>query len=724
MRKIGITAKKNKFIFNIGYFVAFITLLALFLLSQATQESKKFEEYYLYLLITTVIGIGCLFVMVITLLWKTFRNYKNSIAGASLSLTILGRTLSLSIIPLILITFFSFKFLRYEFQSSFDKGINDALNNALVLSQKALNVRALQALQKSKNIALLIAPYEYTTLQANLEVFRRKIDATELTVFDEKGFIQAFSSSDPHIIIPLIPEHSDFIRVENESGIFVIEPEKDKFKIRVLTNINKPGSPNYYLQSLFYIPDTVSELTDQINKTVTERDKFNYLMPRVNNSFIFVLLLVLLLSCLLLILSSIGFANDMVQPIRDLIRGTKNISQGDFNKKIYAKRNDDFGTLINSFNQMMVSLKKATEEADINREKVESERAYLATVINHMNSAVITLDFKGRMLTYNERAEKLLACPLDEAISLEREEFGLQLEHYKSFISQFVLSNKEYHSSEIEIEIEIAQSEITKQFVASVTALPSTDNMHGGYVIIFDEFGNYLQKQKQQAWEEVARRLAHEIKNPLTPILLAAERLNYKLSGHLQEKEQKVLTRSIDVISNQVRSLKNMVDDFSNYAKPDISKKTSISLNLLIKDVFALYQGHYKNIHFDLLIHAEEDSVKANPNLLRQVLHNIIKNSIEACGESTNSNISITSLNIDSSINIEIKDNGTGLLSTKNDIFEPYMTTKEKGTGLGLAIVKKIISDHNGEITLSNRTDEQGVIVSIILPLSNQQYEY
>ncbi len=306
------TSKTNKLIFRLGYFVTLTTLISLFLLSQATQGSEKFEYYYQYLLISTFSGIVLLFIIVFLLLWKVIKNYRKSVAGASLSLTILGRSLLLALLPLFFISFFAFKFLRYEFQSSFDKGINDALTNALVLSKKALEVRALQALQKSQNIAKTIAPFEYTILQNNLESIRREVGANELTVFDEKGFIQAYSSANLSMIIPPIPEHSDFYRVETEGGIFVIESDKEDFKIRVLTDIDKPGAPNYYLQSVFFIPDTVSQLTDQVNRTVTERDKFNYLMPRVNSSFIFVLVLVLLLACLLLILSSINFANDMV----------------------------------------------------------------------------------------------------------------------------------------------------------------------------------------------------------------------------------------------------------------------------------------------------------------------------------------------------------------------------------------------------------------------------
>lgn len=713
---MGIRVKKNQIILKLGYFIVLITLLSLFLLSQATQGSQQFEQFYQWLLISIFIGIFCLLIIVFLLLWRVFRNYRRSVAGASLSLSILGRTLLLAFIPLFFISFFAFKFLRYEFQSSFDQGINDALNNALVLSQKTLNIQALQALQKTQSVAKTIAPYEYTVLQSNLESIRQGVYAQELTVFDEKGFIQAYSSGQLNTIIPLIPTHGDFIRVENEGGIFMIESENDQFIIRVLTDVNKPGAPNYYLQSVFLIPDTVSDLTEQVNKTVSERDKFNYLMPKVNSSFVFVLLLVLLLACLLLILSSIGFANDMVQPIKDLIRGTKNLSQGDFSQKLLAKRQDDFGTLINSFNQMTRSLKTATEAAETNRQKVESERAYLATVINHMTSAVITLDYKKRLLTYNERAEQLLSCPLQEAVFIENQSLGLTLEPYKNFISQLSIGEEKYQ--EKETEIEIFQANDIKRFITKLTVLPSTDDLHGGYVIIFDEFGQYLQRQKQAAWEEVARRLAHEIKNPLTPILLAAERLNYKLSGHLPEKEEQVLNRSIEVISKQVNSLKDMVNDFSDYAKPITEKKTRLSLNNLLGDIFELYRGDFYGIQFDLQLQTDNDEVFANANLLRQVFHNIIKNAIEACEKTSAGQIVIRSANQHDKIIVTVKDNGGGLPDSDKNIFEPYVTTKTKGTGLGLAIVKKIIGEHHGDIDLKNRKDEQGAIVKIQLPLA------
>lgn len=708
----------KKRLFYLGYIVAFATLLSLFLLSKATEGSKKFEQLYVFLLITIVIGIVCLFVIVGIYLYQLIYNYRQKVPGASLSFTILQRTLLLAFIPLLAISFFAFRFLSYEFQSSFDQGINEALNNALVLSKKSLDNRAIQALNESRSVSRIIAPIEYSRLQVQLDKIRQRIYASELTVFDEKGFIQAYASDDESLIVPHIPEHSDFIRVESEKGLFAIEHRQSQFQIRTLTTIHKPGAPNYYLQSVFHIPDTVTALTEQVNKTISERDRLNYLMPRVNSSFIFVLILVLLLAGLLLILSSIGFANTMVKPIKDLISGTKKVSQGDFSSRVLTKRRDDFGTLVNAFNQMTDSLKFATQEAESNKNKVESERAYLATVINYMTAAVITLDHQCRLLTYNEQAEKLLDCDLVNAVDLSVDALDLSCDHYKNFIHQLTVN--QLNDKTLEKEVEIEQQGITRQLVTRITPLPFTDELHGGYVIIFDDLSQYLAQQKQAAWEEVARRLAHEIKNPLTPILLAAERLNYRLSDYLGDEEKKILARSTNVITNQVKSLKHMVDDFSNYAKPMTVKKNQISFNDLLKDIFDLYKGHYKGIAFELLISANNDMIKGNTNLLRQVLHNLIKNAIEACEKEKNASITISSEN---QINghterlvIKVSDNGIGLPKTGDKVFEPYVTTKEKGTGLGLAIVKKIIQEHQGNIRLDNQLTKTGTVATLVLP--------
>ncbi len=722
---------KQKILLYLGYAVALLTLLSLLFLAQATQGSQKFENYYHPLLVSITFGISLLFIIVIIHLYKVIVYYRKKIPGASLSLTILWRSLLLAFFPLLFVSYFAFKFLNYEFQSSFDKGIDQALSNALVLSKKALNVQALQALEDSRDIGKEFALTDYAYLQRQLNDMRQRSLIYELTLIDEKGFIQAFSSQDMSTVIPMIPEYSDFVRVSDEGGIFSLESKSSGLYIRTLLKIKRYDERPLYLQAVFRISDTVSQLTRQINRTISERDRFNHLMPQVNRSFVFVLLLVMSMAILFLILTSINFASDMAQPIRLLIQGTKRLSKGDFTGSILVKRNDDFGSLMKSFNRMTHSLKTATEEAERNRERVESERAYLETIIEHMTAGVMTLDYEYRLQTYNNRAESLLSNDLSRAIYTDLTNLEDSLAIYKHLINQVLFGYNQGKSSEIEVEVNVGgESQI---LIANITPLPSTDDLHGGYVVIFEVLGQYLQQQKQAAWEEVARRLAHEIKNPLTPIQLAAERLDYKLSGHLQEKEQRVLSRSIEVITKQVKSLKDMVNDFSDFAKPTSTSKVNLAFNLLLKDVFDLYRGHYANVNFHLDMAADNDNIHANAQVLRQVLHNLIKNAIEACearcekqadfqGEIT---LSLRENASHSSLVLNIIDNGIGLPDSGNaQVFEPYVTTKEKGTGLGLAIVKKIIQEHQGSVKLSNRQETQGSVVTIELPLAERNTKH
>lgn len=709
-------------LFYIGYGVAILTISSLFLLVKATEGSATFEHFYQTLLILILAGICCLLFIVLIYLAQVIKDYKNRVPGSRLLVGVLWRSFFLAFLPLILISFFAFKFLRYEFQSSFDEGINNALNNALLLSQKALNLQGLQALEESIYVANQIADYEYIQLQTQIESIRSKIHANEMAVFDEKGFIQAFTSADYETLIPEIPEHSDFNRADASGGIFVIESSPVGLQIRTLTTIHKLGFGNFYLQTIFLIPDSISALANQVSETISERDHLHFLMPKVNQSFIFVLLLVVLLASLLIFLSSIKFAGNMAAPIHDLLKGTINISAGNFNNRLLQTRRDDFGTLIQAFNGMTESLNQATKAAEDNKNRVENERAYLETVIEHITAGVITLDDHYGLETYNASAAEILKVSLNHFVyqPVHLLEAGIYHQFITAIIEKIKAQTEVGKESEINIDTDSGQ----KRLMLRITPLPANKGIASGYVVIFDEVGEYFMAQKQAAWAEVARRLAHEIKNPLTPILLAAERLNYKLSQHLEEKEREILNRSITVISNQVESLKQMVDDFSNYAKPS-QEKTRLHLHKLLQEVLDLYKGHYQQIQFNHAWLATEDVVLGNANQLRQLLHNILKNAIEAIDSQLEKTQMVGEISLSSENQniknqggyfvLKISDNGVGLASEEN-IFDPYITTKEKGTGLGLAIVKKIVQEHRGKIELKNQPTG-GVLVVIQIPL-------
>lgn len=695
--------------------VILFTLISLYFLSKASEGSKQFENYYIPLIIFAVLGIGALFIIALTYLYKLFVNYKNKVPGTKLTVSLLLRTLLLAFIPIIFISFFAIKFLSYDFQISFDKGINEALNNSLKLSKKSIDIRAVQAYNKTKFITDIISRFDYQELMFKLEQIRKDSEAYELAVFDDNGFIMAMASQDQSKVIPSIPEPSEIYRSQERGSFFTIQSINDDYQIKIISRIERSISEVYYLQAIYSIPFSVSQLAQQVNATINERDKFYFIKPKISNTLTFTLLLIICAMSLLLLLSTIRFANNMTQPIRDLLKGTIKVAKGDFSQQFKMGRNDDFGILIRSFNSMTRSLDETTRLAEKNRVEVEKERAYLSTVINHINSAVITLDYKGNLLTYNTPAEKLLSADLSVLFSDEEKiDNNNSITNYINFVNSlkpFLQQDKH-----IEEEIEVDINNRHKKFIIRVTALPVNKDILGGFVIIFDDLGLYWQKQKEAAWEEVARRLAHEIKNPLTPIQLAAERINYKLTPVLPEKEQSILSRSIEVITNQVKSMKDMVDDFSSYAKPTNDKKTVISVHSLLHELIDLYQqSEFKNITYHLQASANHHLIKGNANLLRQVFHNLIKNAVESIDNKTGGKIEIITENSDNNLVIKVIDNGGGLNSDNQQIFEPYVTTKIKGSGLGLAIVKKIIIEHQGDIEINNNKNE-GACVTLKFP--------
>ncbi len=705
----------QKKIIKLGYIIILIVFITIFLLLKVSENSYQFEKYYNKLFYISVIGIVLLFIFIFYFLYKLIRNNYKQIPGSSLSVNILSKTLLLAFIPILFISFFSFRFLNYDFKLSFDNRVNKALNNSLELSKKTLNNRITVAINKSLNISRQLAPLDYIDLPYEIQRIRKNNNIYELTIFDEKGFVQSYSSEDLTTIFPTIPIHSNFAEASRNQSSFNLKKIESGFEIIILTKINKIYSPNYYLKSTYKVPSNISELVNQITKTIEERDNLNFFKPKINDSFTLVLILVLLLSLALIVLSSISLANYMGKPIKKLVFALDAVSEGSFKEPLDLKRDDDFGHLINSFNEMNLSLKKATKEATYSKQRVENERSYLETIIENMTSAVITLDYKKRLLTFNTYAEKLLNSNLKELLFTDIQSINLEKEQYIDFINQLEVNNLKNNYFEKEVKIKVSKTNLEKQFVVRLTKLPENNN-RSGFVVIFDDLTKYWEKQKSAAWEEVSKRLAHEIKNPLTPIQLSAERMEIKLKKYLPEKEKEILNKTVSVIINQVQAMKNMVNDFSNFSKMK-NKDDNINLNLhsLINNVFKLYQGHYENIIFTNKLVANNFLIKGDKNSLRQVLHNLIKNAIESIksnNENKNGLIEIKTFNLENKIILEIIDNGEGF-DYKKSIFDPYVSSKPKGTGLGLSIVKKIIKDHNAKIEINNNSNKKGVIVRI-----------
>jgi nitrogen fixation/metabolism regulation signal transduction histidine kinase len=374
------------------------------------------------------------------------------------------------------------------------------------------------------------------------------------------------------------------------------------------------------------------------------------------------------------------------------------VARGDFSRQAPVTSRDELGVLTESFNSMTRQLAEARRVAESNRLAQEAAKAHLENILANLSAGVLVFDHEVQLSIYNHGAQEILGGELESFAASMREQL---LAH----------GNKDW-------QLELTLKGTGKTVHARGAALPHATG--GGYVTVFDDVTQLIQAQRAMAWAEVARRLAHEIKNPLTPIQLSAERLEVKLADRLSREDAETLKRATQTIINQVAALKAMVDDFANYARLPAPAPARLDLNALVSEVLALYETSHVPISKQLA--AELPPVWADSAQIRQVIHNLVQNSQDALENAKLTGISPaievrTELRADNAC-LAISDNGGGFPEElMSRIFDPYVTTKARGTGLGLAIVKKIIDEHHGSIAIENRPS-RGASVSVLLPLA------
>jgi nitrogen fixation/metabolism regulation signal transduction histidine kinase len=396
-----------------------------------------------------------------------------------------------------------------------------------------------------------------------------------------------------------------------------------------------------------------------------------------------------------------------------LAEGTRAVAQGDFTGQYPIRSSDELGALTGLFNQMTRQLFEAKQISEQQQREVESAKVYLESVLTHLSSGVLALDEDLRLRSVNPSAANILAAPLQDMERMSLNQIADKYNLLSSFCHAVIEAVGETGSGEWQRQIERLSRNGTQILLMRGTSLPQ--RREAGYVVVFDDITHLLQAERQAAWGEVARRLAHEIKNPLTPIQLSAERLQLKLSEKLDEGDSKLLRRATQTIVSQVSAMKNMVSDFADYARGPALKLSHLDLHKLIKEVLGLYETNVISIVQRL--DASWSEVNGDATRLRQIIHNLLQNAQDALQGNTQPRITLHTESMDGEIHLLVEDNGTGFPeSVLSRAFEPYMTTKPKGTGLGLAIVKKIVEEHGGHITIENNMNG-GARISIVLPL-------
>ena len=706
---------------NLSVLILFgLILLSLQLMSSAMQESSELSAMYSWLLLFNTLGSVVLLVLVGANIYALLQHTKRREAGSRLTARMMSLFVVLALAPAIIVFYFSMQFLHQGIDSWFNVEIDRAMEDALELSQASLDQRMRGQLRQTEQLIDQLEGFSENAATLEIEHLRELSGASEMTLFSKQGRIIASSSNNPADILPSLPEEHIWLQLRQNGFFMALAPvHEHELMVRVIVTVKSLESQ--YLQALYPVPVRIADLADSVEFASARYQEMSYLRNSLRMSFSLALSLVLLMSLLAAIWVAFISIRNITAPVKELVKGTKAVASGHYDQILPVMAQDDLGFLVESFNDMTNRIAQARDETRKVGVEVENQRAYLETILGNLTAGVISFDETFKIRTANQAAYRIFRVHVNQFVGktlLELVETYVELvEPLKSI--QHLLENAD----------DIWQQRIAflgpngrQELLCRGTPLFSQEGFRVGSVVVFDDVTDLIQAQKNAAWGEVARRLAHEIKNPLTPIQLSAERLQLKLANKLDSSDGAILQRSILTIVQQVEAMKEMVDDFSEYAKP--SKKQSLNVNIshLIQEVLALYTLR-EGVRFKARYQSGLQIVNGDPVSIRQVIHNLIKNSLEAVGLEGLIEINVHRVlkNNTDFIEIALYDNGAGIKEDQVEkIFEPYVTTKVKGTGLGLAIVKKIIEDHGGAIWVDNgRKVGAGFIIQ--LPACNSE---
>lgn len=704
-----------------------ILLASFYVLSNATENATRFSNLYGWMLLVNLAGLLILVGMIGVNLYKLVSQYRAGVAGSRLTVRLVVVFVVLSVLPVSIVYYFSLQFLQRGVDSWFDVRIERSLEDALQLSQVSLDLRQRELVKQVQAAARALVDVSESNVGLTLSDMLGRTGAVELSLLGKNNRIIAFSSADPGKVIPHRSNEDVLMQVRQGSYYVGLEPVKDTgIHVRLVFPVPSGSGANTeqrILQALFPIDQRISTLADSVQEYFTVYNKLNYLRGQLKNSFLLTLSMVLLLSLFSAVWVAFFSAQRLMAPVRDLAEGTQAVADGNYDKQLPVAGNNELGFLVRSFNDMTRRIGQARSQAQESEQQVESQRAYLEAILGNLSSGVITLDHELFIRTANPVAGKILGLDFQDFIGKPVDDIAQAYDPLKRFVD--IIKPASERPDQWQEEIILFSQAGRKVLMCRGTTLVDEAGASGDHVIVFDDITTLVQAQRDAAWGEVARRLAHEIKNPLTPIQLSAERLQFKLQNRVNDEDAKILSRSTETIVNQVESMKEMVNAFTDYARAPAIDLQPVDLNKLVDEITEMYKMPALHIHCQLDNRAP--MIQADATRLRQLLHNLLKNALEAMSKCENRKIDVTTRCMDESgcrfVELSIRDYGHGFSEqVMGHYFEPYMTTKSKGTGLGLAIVKKIVEEHGGMVTAENLPD-QGAVITIRLPVITAMIE-
>lgn len=708
-----------KYVLIIG---AGLGAVVLFLLATAGANTEFFERKYRLLLGINIAFVLFLMVIVGFLLWRFRRRLKSGVFGSRLALRLMLIFSLMAILPGALVYAVSVQFLEKSIESWFDVKVDRALEGGLSLAHAMLENLLEELQKKAQTTALVLSePSNLPLLTLNELLLHSQIE--EATLFNRDGKVIAFSGESNLALFPEMPNAVMMRHIRIQKAYSAVETIADGglyLRVVVPVNVLSLKEDIRVLQLLQPVPVQLAKDAKRVQAGYQDYQELSLSRQGLTRLYSVTLTLALLLSLFSALATASLLSEKLSAPLGMLAEGTRAIAQGDYSRRHRVQSRDELGVLTESFNLMTQQLEEARAIAQHNQQEVESARAHLESILANLSSGVLVFDNQLILSKANRSAEKILQVPL---ISLDGSIIDGCVGNEPQLNTLVTEIKEGFNSGETGVwQRQLTRSGDGNNQVLHIrgTFLPEISG--GGGVVVFDDITNLLQVQRAVAWTEVARRLAHEIKNPLTPIQLSAERVQHRLINKLSEEDARILQRSTETIVNQVEALKRMVNEFNQYARIPELELRQLDFNQLVREVLSLYEtanitiDNNKSVQIKQILADDLPVVRGDSAQLRQVLHNLLQNAQDALIDTPEPVIEVKTEMVHGGVQLSLRDNGCGFSDEiRARVFEPYVTTKSKGTGLGLPIVKKIVEEHAGLIHIEN-IKPHGAQISIILP--------
>ncbi len=696
---------------------AFGAIVWFLLLVSTAADTALFTRHYPLLIVFNLILALAMVGLVGWQIGQLWRDHRRQVFGARLKLRLMLMFGVVAVLPGALVYGVSVQFVTRSIESWFDVRVEKALESGLNLGRTALDSLLAELSDKARNMALELSDLPESGRRSALLRLLEQSGAHSAALFSAGGQLLASANSQLGSgLLPSLPSQTQLKQARSAFAVSSVDLEGGHMTLRVLVPVAARGvfEDRRILQLVQPVPPALAQNAEAVQAVYRDYQELQLAREGLTRIYALTLTLTVLLALFAAFALAFVLARRLSAPLSILAEGTQAVAQGDFSPRQAVYSRDELGVLTQSFSRMTRQLDDARREAERHRTELESARGYLESILANLSAGVLVFDRHFALRTVNEGALNILGEDFEGLVGVPLADWPRQSALAECLAGHFASAGAAEWQGQLELERPNGMPQV---LLLRGSGLPETSG--GGEVVVFDDVTRLIAAQRSAAWGEVARRLAHEIKNPLTPIQLSAERLQLKLAGKLSNGDADMLSRGTQTIINQVQAMKRMVDDFRDYARLPAPDVAPLDLNGLVGEVLGLYETSGASIETDLAVGLPP--VLGDATQLRQIIHNLLRNSEDALEGNPAGRIAVRTARLGAYARLTVADNGPGFpAELLPRIFEPYVTTKARGTGLGLPIVKKIVDEHQGHIDIGN-SPGGGACIDIRLPMAREE---